>query len=157
SHVLPGIDDGAKTLEDSVELCRISAAEGVQAIVATPHIREGRWPNRRSTIATRVDELNAELGKREVPIEVVLGAEVYFPCGIPEAVSEGEFPTYADGRRYLLLELSNHFIPRQVQNVVFELCRAGVTPVIAHPERNPTLMGQLEILEDLVRMGGLTQ
>ena len=54
SHVLPGIDDGAKTIADSIELCRRAAAEGTRAIVATPHIREGVWPNRRDRIVERV-------------------------------------------------------------------------------------------------------
>lgn len=157
SHILPGIDDGARTLEDSVELCRAAARDGVTTIVATPHIREGRWDNRRSGIASRVDELRAELARRGVPLEVVLGAEVYFACGVLEALQEGAFPTYADGRRYFLFELPNHFIARQVQDLIFECRTAGITPVVAHPERNPQLMASPELLEEVARMGVLFQ
>ena len=60
SHILPGIDDGAKTMEDSIELCRLAQADGVRAIVATPHIREGVWANRRDGIAERLEELREE-------------------------------------------------------------------------------------------------
>jgi protein-tyrosine phosphatase len=157
SHVLPGLDDGAKTLEDAVELCRMAAADGVRAIVATPHIREGVWPNRRERILPALEELRQELTRRSVAIEVLLGAEIYFSSEVYAAIGEGAFPTYGDGRRYFLLELPNYFILRQAQRLVFDFRTAGLTPVLAHPERNPQLMGNLLGLEELVRMGALVQ
>jgi protein-tyrosine phosphatase len=157
SHVLPGIDDGAKTMAESLELVRLAHADGVRTIVATPHIREGRWQNNRGGISTRLEELRAEVAKAGIPVEVVLGAEVYFAYGIAQAIREGAFPTYADGRRYMLLELSSYAMPRQVQELVFELRTAGVTPVIAHPERNLQLMENLDQLEHLLRMGAVAQ
>jgi protein-tyrosine phosphatase len=157
SHVLPEIDDGARSLADSIELCRRAAAEGTRAIVATPHIREGVWPNRRDRIAERVEDLREELKKAQVDIDLVLGAEVFLCSDIVDGLGEGAFPTYAEARRYFLFELPSHFILRQVQQLVFEFRTRGLTPVIAHPERNPMLMSSLEALEELTRMGALLQ
>lgn len=157
SHVLFEIDDGAKSVDEAVELCRMAHQEGTKAIVATPHIRESVWPNNRARIEQRLSDLRSELERREVPIEVVLGCEVYFDSAMVDAVRGGAYPTYADRQRYVLFELPTHFVMRQVQEVVFEFRTAGVTPVLAHPERNSQVMRDLDAVRNLVRMGTVLQ
>jgi len=157
SHILFGIDDGAKTVDDTVELCQIAEAEGVRAIVATPHIREGVWANDHARISARLDDVREELKKREVAVDVILGCEIYFNSDMIDGIRSGAFPTYADRNRYLLFELPHFFIMRQVQDVVFEFRTAGLTPVLAHPERNAQVMTHLDELRELVRMGTVLQ
>ena len=157
SHVLFEIDDGAKSLDEAVELCRMAHEDGTQAIVATPHIRESVWPNNRARIEQRLADLRGELARRAVPVEVVLGCEVYFDAAMVEAVRSGAYPTYADRQRHVLFELPTHFVMRQVQEVVFELRTSGITPVLAHPERNAQVMKDMDAVRDLVRMGTVLQ
>lgn len=157
SHVLFDIDDGAKQLDMSIELLRSAAEDGTRRIVATPHIRDELWPNRRPGIVARLEEVRAEVRRQRLDIEVVLGAELYFSSELFAGVRSGEFPTYADRRRYVLFELSRNFVARQVQDTVFRLQGAGIVPVLAHPERNQRLMAQPELVAELVGQGTVMQ
>src|SRR6266850_917028 len=77
SHILPGIDDGARSIEDSLALCRIAAEDGITTIVATPHVMEFRYPNTRETIEGPFAQLASALVSEKIPLSLVPGSEVH--------------------------------------------------------------------------------
>lgn len=155
SHLLPGIDDGAKTLEESLELCRIAAADGIQSTVATPHIMEYRFPNTRQTIEKSFETLAEALGSEGIPLKLIKGAEVHMAADLVERLKGGELLTYNDNGRYMLLEFPFQSIITGTEDVVYRLRLVGVTPVIAHPERIEYFMNDISRLLKLVTLGAL--
>jgi protein-tyrosine phosphatase len=156
SHILAGLDDGVGTVQESVEFARIACEDGIRVMVATPHIREGRYPNTVPEIESALQSLRQVLAEQGVELRLEAGAEIFLSADLAERVIAGELPTYAGGR-YLLLELPEFFMPRQLEDTVFRMRAAGYTAVIAHPERNAHLMGHPEWADELVRIGALMQ
>ncbi len=157
THVLPGIDDGAGSLTEAVEMCRRAAADGCATVVATPHLRHPRWWNgERRTL----EELHAELsGRLDGRPRLCLGGEIALhsdSVGEIYDLPEGELLTLA-GSRYVLLELDWHGLGPDVTDVVHELKVGGLFPVIAHPERVRWLASDPALLESLVERGACLQ
>lgn len=157
THVLPGIDDGARTFEEALEMCRRAAGEGCAGLVATPHLRHSRWWN---GDRGRLEALCKELQERlDGPFEVFLGGEIALHSDSLEEVyelPEGELPTLA-GSRYVLLELDWHGFGPNILDVVHELKVKGLFPVIAHPERYRWLAADPGLIETLVERGAYLQ
>lgn len=156
-HALPGIDDGSGTLEDSLAFCRIAVEDGIGTLVCTPHMREGFYINTAPTIRAALEELRGAVQAEGLPLELRPGCEAHIAPGLPEAVAADEVMTYNDGGRYLLLELPYRQYPVKVEDLVFSLKLAGLTPVLAHPERIRFFQDDLSRVETLVRMGCLGQ
>jgi protein-tyrosine phosphatase len=156
SHILPGIDDGARSLADSLELCRIAAEDGVKTIVCTPHI-DFRYVNSRATIEEPFVSLQREVSAAGIDIDLIKGAEVHMAPDILLKVKEKELVTYNDAGRYLLLEFPFQPVITGAEDLVYRLRLAGVTPIIAHPERIGYFMDDPDRLHQLVRLGALGQ
>jgi len=156
-HILPGIDDGAKTLDESLELCRIAAADGIRTIAATPHVMEFRYPNKRETIEPAYQALTAAVGEEGIDLRIVRGAEVHVAADLVKRYRDGDLVTYADNRVYMLLEFPFQQVVSGTEEIVYKLRLAGITPILAHPERIGFFMEDLERLGKLVRLGALAQ
>lgn len=156
-HVLPGIDDGAGDLAEAVAMCRLAAADGCEAMVATPHQRHPYWWN---TDGEELEDLRVRLqqavGKRP---RILPGAEIRIDSGILTEIDElpGGGLTPLAGSRYLLLELDRHGLGPDPAEVFHEILVAGWQPVLAHPELYPWLARERPLLERLVEMGVLLQ
>lgn len=157
SHVLPGIDDGAASFAEAVDMCRAAAADGATAIVATPHLRHARWWNgERVEIEALFAETRRRLGG---DIELYLGGEIAVHSESVDEIFElpaGELLTLA-GSRYVLLELDWHGLGPDVFDVVHELKVRDLFPIIAHPERVSWLAGDPDLVEALVTRGAYIQ
>lgn len=156
-HCLPGIDDGPEDWDESVALCRAAAAEGTTMIVATPHVLRGPWVNDDPELRDAlVLELNNLLGG--VP-EILAGCEYFLSADAVELVERGRWSPLTGLNRtgYLLLELPSGEIPGHTGALFHELTLLGVTPVLAHPERNRPLSEDPERLEELVERGARVQ
>ncbi len=158
NHLLPGIDDGAKKLDETLQLLRLARRDGVTTIVATPHMKPGVYDNSREVILERVGLVReAQKGDEGEGVTLLPGAEVYFTADLPERARAGSLMTVADRGRYLLLELPYQQIPMGVDDMIFRLRLAGLTPIMAHPERVAYYLESLERVEASVRLGALTQ
>jgi len=157
AHVLPGLDDGARTWEESLEFCRIAAKDGVVLTVATPHVRPDRWPNTPGVIREALSRLREALEAEGLDHRLEYGAEVHLQPELGRLVNEGAVPTYADKGRHLLLELPNVFPEYAAEEAVESLRAGGVTAIIAHPERCETLVNRPDLMYRLVRSGALGQ
>ncbi len=158
NHLLPGIDDGAREVKETLEFLRMLARDGVRAVVATPHMKPGVYDNDRATILERV-ALVREAARHDEAEAVTLhpGAEVYFTADLPERARAGNLMTVADRGKYVLLELPYQQIPLGVDDMIFRLRLLGVTPLMAHPERVAYYLEDLERVAASVRLGALTQ
>jgi len=156
-HVLPGLDDGSESLEQSLEFCRVALVDGVETLVATPHQKPGVYANPPEAVHEKVVELRAALEESAIPVEIVEGAEVYCTPDLLTRIREKQVTTISTAGRYLLLEVSYQQAPVRIEDTIFQLKLAGVTPILAHPERIAYFVSDLERLEKLVRLGCLTQ
>jgi protein-tyrosine phosphatase len=135
-HILPGVDDGARTIEDAVEMARIAAAAGTTTICATPHMLHPQFHVPGPVAKGKLADLRAALAVAGVAVEVVLAGEIHWSDEIEKGLASGELLPYCAERRYVLLELPMSHVPHAARDVVWRLQMAGVFPVLAHPERN---------------------
>lgn len=155
-HCLPGIDDGPESFDEAVALCRRAAEEGTTTIIATPHVLRERWLNEDAGSRDElILKINTLLGGRPA---VLPGCEFFFSSDLIELLEQPRSPitTLARGS-HLLIEFPSAFVPRGAEDVFHELGLLGITPVIAHPERNAELAGDLNRLDRLVNLGARTQ
>lgn len=133
SHLIPGIDDGAKSLHDSYDMISGLMDLGYTKAIATPHIRPGRYDNNPSIIKEGLIKLRQALKAENIPFEVEAAAEYYLDDELYEAVESAEMLTFGDN--YLLFELSFYNRPAFLEDAIFRMQVAGYKPVLAHPER----------------------
>jgi protein-tyrosine phosphatase len=152
-HILPGIDDGAADLVDSVAMARQGADDGIDVICATPHIRHDHDVRIRE-LATRVAELNAELVRCRVAVSVVAGGEVAETA--VDGLTAEELRSVSLGGRWILLEPAPGPLGRSLVGAAARLRKRGYRSLIAHPERHPGPELR-ECLAELVRAGCLVQ
>jgi len=152
-HCLPGIDDGPADWDAAVEQLRIATDEGIDTVIATPHVLRGPWQNDSPReLQKLVMELNRRVGGSP---KVLLGSEYYFSHDVLEML-EGPIVPLA-GSRYVLLEFASMSIPPRTENVLWEMALREWTPIIAHPERNLVFQQKLGLLETLIRHGARVQ
>ena len=134
THILPGIDDGAKTLEVALEMARIAVNDGTEVMACTPHIYPGLYMNDSAGIHDARTKLQNALDVFHIPLKLVVGADAHLVPELLEGLQSGRVPTL-NGSRYFLLEPSHHVPPPQFEHSVFQIMAAGFVPVITHPER----------------------
>ena len=156
SHILPGVDDGARTLAEARELARLAVADGVEAIAATPHVRAD-FPTTADVMEEGVAELRADFLEEGIPLQVLHGGEI--DIGLLWAIPPEELArlTIAQTGRYVLLEFPYRRWPLALDSAVSGLVRRGITPLLAHPERNPEVQDGPERVAALVAAGALVQ
>jgi len=136
SHILFGVDDGPTTIRASMRIIKQAAAEGVHTIVATPHILDEPKATTLQDINNAFDKLRQQSCADGVQIEILRGAELFmFPdCAL--IVKANPQLTINGQGKYVLVELPHHEIPPYTDQVFFDFQRQGITPILAHPERN---------------------
>ena len=147
SHILHGLDDGARNLEQSLEIARAAVADGIESIAATPHVRDD-YPTTPAAMGAAVAELREALVAATLPLEVHTGGEIALnrlKLLPPEALPEFALA----GSRYLLLEFPYSGWPLDLPTRIFELQAAGFVPVLAHPERSAEVIATPERLAPL--------
>lgn len=157
THILPGVDDGSDTEDESVEFARMAFEDGVRTIVATPHCNEGSYFNRLDDVKKGVASLRERLAREQVGLELLPGAEVHLCPDLLERVKDGRAPTLGDNGKTLLLELSLTQYPVELENLLFQLKLAGLEILLAHPERIRYFQEDRLRYEDLVRIGAYGQ
>lgn len=156
SHILPGIDDGAKTLDISLEMAQLAVADGIRTMACTPHIYPGLYLNNAQGIAQARDALQVELDARGILLHLVSGADVHLVPEVLAGLREGRVPTL-NGSRYILLEPSHHVAPPHFEESVFQLVAQGYTPVITHPERLTWIETHYKVFVRMIRQGAWMQ
>lgn len=156
-HILFGVDDGPKTLEESLQLARGAVKEGVSTIIATPHHKNGEYENNREDILKKTAKLNEILQKEKLPLVILPGQETRIHGEFLQAYENGELLTLNDQHKYIFVELPFGHVPRYTEQLLFEIELKGLVPIIVHPERNQGFMERPDLLYSLVKRGALTQ
>jgi len=155
-HILPGVDDGPETIQESLALARALVQEGIHSAIVTPHYND-EFPQRSAAeIQDRVNELQQELEHSNIPLRLFVGHEALIKPGLIEDLQTGRLATL-NHSRYLLLELWYSTWLPETERVIFELQAYGIVPIIAHPERYRAIQKDPARLTALVRQGVLTQ
>jgi protein-tyrosine phosphatase len=157
NHLVPGVDDGAQSLGDSFAMLDQAIAVGVKTICATPHLHGD--PDEAATHRAHKESfivLKNEVEKRGYDVKLYLGCEVYCTPDIDALAALKEF-TLCDELKYMLIELPPTEAPHYFPELCFKLKMEGITPILAHPERNLALLKRPDILINYVRQGILTQ
>lgn len=156
-HILPNVDDGSRSLKESLEMARLAVRDGVREIVATPHSMDGVYVNGTADIVARVASLQSTLVEGHISLKLHPGSDLHLSMNMAERVLSREVCTINDGGKFILLELPSQTIPTGVKDEIFSLKLSGITPIITHPERNAMVQHDPGILYELVQMGALAQ
>jgi protein-tyrosine phosphatase len=152
-HPLPSVDDGAKTLEEAVEMCRMAASDGTTHLVATPHCNYD-YPFHPEVNQEKLRELQAAVG--EMP-KLLLGCDFHLSYDNINQIIKDRGSFTINHSRYVLVEFDDHFIPENMDHVFYDLQVAGLVPILTHPERNPVLHRKPEMVYQWVTRGCLVQ
>ena len=157
SHIVFGVDDGAKNLEQSIEMLKEAKNVGFEKVILTPHYMEGYYEENVSTIAERIVQIEKELQRQNIDIKVVQGNEIYITTNINDLIEQKIAMPLANSR-YVLFELP--MVVAQcliLEEVVYKILQAGRIPVIAHPERYSFVQKDVSVLNHLIEDGVLMQ
>lgn len=151
--MLPGIDDGAKSIPHALEMAAVAVQSGMTEIILTPHHNDGMYVNQREDIIDACARFQRELDRAAVPLVVHPGSELHVVPELPEHLKRGIACTYANQNRAVLLELPKHTLPGGSEQIIEQIAYMGLTPVIAHPERNSVLCSEPERIREWVERG----
>jgi protein-tyrosine phosphatase len=155
SHFIPGIDDGAQTIEDSIELIRFFHEKGYKKVVTTPHIMGDAYRNTPEIIMEGLGKVRAALKENNIPIEVEAAAEYYIDYDFETKLDKGNLLTF--GKNYVLVEVSFVNPPDNLYNTFFKMQLAGYKPVLAHPERYTFWHKQFDKYQEIMDKGVFLQ
>ncbi|MGL5330736.1 MAG: tyrosine-protein phosphatase [Peptostreptococcaceae bacterium] len=155
-HILPGVDDGAENIDESIEMARIAQSEGITKIVCTPHFHPDFEYTMGDVLFDEVQSLNKELRKNNIDVEVYIGNELYYSNEVIEDLKELDFYTLNDSK-YLLIEFSPMNLPKNLADVVYEIKLKGYVPVLAHVERYNSVIENPNVIYDCIKEGAIIQ
>lgn len=150
SHILPGIDDGSYSIEESIEMIREAYEAGFSEIVSTSHFIEESYNATKKDREELIDMIYAKLEKENINIKIYNGAEAYITTNLNEFILKKDLPTI-NGTKYLLMELPMTNQILYLNDIIYELKSNGIVPIIAHPERYTYIQKNPKMLEELIR------
>lgn len=158
-HIIPGIDDGAATLEDALALLRLAQAQGVTHMVATPHIHAGFFDNTPTIIQSGLLELQTAAKAADIAVSLAAAAELRIGVEILPMLKNGTVPILGHYQQQpvVLLEMPHSHLPAGFENILTFINRLDYRVMIAHPERNRDLLAKPDRIAQLQRFGCLFQ
>ena len=155
-HLLWGLDDGAKNFEMSLAMAKAAVADGVTEIVCTPHA-SGQFAFQPELNGQRRKVLQDALDAEGVTLKLGLGCDFHLSYDNIQEVKQDPTRFSVNGLGYLMVEVPDYGVPQGLAETFYELQLAGLTPILTHPERNPTLQNDLERVAEWMRGGVLVQ
>lgn len=154
-HFLPGVDDGPEQLDEAIQLAEAAVANGIRAAALTPHVHPRRYPNTRASLQQVFQDFQQTLIQRNIPLQLFLGGEVRFSPESLELILADNVPFYGevDGYKIMLLEFPHEMIPAGSLQFVEKLLSMNIRPLIAHPERNKTVMNVVDSIRPFTDAG----
>lgn len=155
SHLLPGIDDGAKSMDESLDLIQGLIQMGFTRLITTPHIYGSVWPNTPEIIRSKAMLLQEEIQSRKLPVSLSFAAEYMLDEKFMQYLDTSSLLTIKN--KYVLIEFPNFQAPLQLHAILFKLNSMGYEPILAHPERYTYFENTLNQIEELKEIGCLFQ
>jgi protein-tyrosine phosphatase len=156
AHILPGVDDGAKTPEDTVEMAQVASDTGTKIILATPHRKDVTEESSVGHIRELIEDMNGRITDQGNDLKLVLGMENHLDVDLPGEIEAGR-ALPMNGGRYMLIEMPFFGKPNYIEDVLFKVQLQGITPVLAHPERIEAFQNDVDLLASFVERGMLSQ
>lgn len=157
SHILPGIDDGSESVEESLEILKKMSSLGFRSIVATPHYITGSsFRHNNTKKEALVKEIQTLLDEQHIDMKIYLGNEVYIDNEILSLIEKNEIACIHHSK-YILIELPRNGKINDLDQMIFTLRSKGIVPIIAHPERYHCLQEDVALIDELVEKGALLQ
>ena len=156
-HLLPGIDDGSKSMEITLRMAREATENGVTHALLTPHHMNGHYINHKQDVIRRTKEFQEQINSHNIPLTVFPGQEVRINGQLLEALDKDDILFADTAGKYMMLEFPDDDVPHYTNQMIFDLQRRGITPVIVHPERNTKIMAEPNLLYQLLEKGCLSQ
>ena len=152
SHILFGVDDGAKNIDDSLKMIKVEIKNGVSHIILTPHFNKENSNISNETILENFKMLKLLASSEAPEVELYLGSEVYLDLNYDDIIWKGSFMTLADSD-YMLIELSLVDMPRNIPEICYEVNLKGYIPILAHVERYENLYNNTKLISDILNEG----
>jgi len=157
SHIIPNLDDGARSWDETVRMCVMAVEDGIRTIVATPHAYNGVYDVSCDQVNVSLGELKNRLRERNIPLEVFGGAEIHSRPDLSTILLKEPALTFNQNGNTFLLEFPHSVIPPHSDRLIYDLRLKNLTPVIAHPERNLHIQRDTSQLKRLVDAGAYCQ
>lgn len=155
-HIVPNIDDGAKNLDDALEMAKIAYNEGIRQIINTSHYHPSFNYIKGKELLNRVKEFNNILKLNNIDIEIFIGNELYYSEDIIEIIEQKEFYSL-NNSRYLLIEFSPLNFPKNILDIIYEIKIRGYIPILAHVERYKAIHENINLIYECINEGALIQ
>ncbi len=152
SHVLPGLDDGSPSLDESLKMLREMEKIGFRKIITTPHVISALYPNTKEQILGQLYHLQDSIRQEGIQLELEASGEYHMDYEFPGKVQEGEVIPFGK-KNYLLIELPFMKPSFSIEEILYQTQLSGYKPVIAHPERYVWLMGKMKLYDGLKNRG----
>jgi protein-tyrosine phosphatase len=152
-HLLPGLDDGAESLEISLQMAEMAIADGVSHVIATPHA-SSEYPFLPELVRSRRDEIQSRIGER---LAISTGCDFHLSFENLAALREDPKRFTLNQRGYLLVEFDDFAVPASIEQTLHQLQLLGLRPIVTHPERNRLIRSQWDRLWGWLRQGCLVQ
>ncbi|MFL0194292.1 tyrosine-protein phosphatase [Clostridium sp. WILCCON 0269] len=134
SHILPGVDDGSKSMDETLKMLKLAESDGIKTIVATPHFYRGYYENSYEDIMKLGQQVKILAKEENIDVDIGLGQEVFLDKYTPKNYKLGKIECI-EGTDYMLIEFPMTVLPKDALDIVYELQVIGIRPILAHPER----------------------
>jgi protein-tyrosine phosphatase len=155
-HLLWDLDDGASSIETSLDMAKMAADDGITHIVCSPHAN-GQYDYPSDIVAAKIAELQALLNSQQIPLTLGRGCDFHLSYENIQAAQEDPARYSINSLGYLLVEIPDYGLPRGLAEVFYQMQIVGLTPILTHPERNKTLQNEQSLLMEWLRAGVLVQ
>jgi protein-tyrosine phosphatase len=152
-HILPGIDDGSANWDVTAQMCRMAARDGITHIVATPHC-DGHYEYDRAHFTDMLATLSEVSGGH---ITFSIGCDFHLSGRNVETAMEDPRPFALGDTQYIMVEFDHHGIPSNATDMLRAILSRGMVPIVTHPERNAYLIKNLDVVQEFIKMGCLSQ
>lgn len=156
THIIPNVDDGSRSVEDTFKLIKEAEEAGFNKIISTSHYMEGYYEVESNERKVWIDAINEKLVEQNTNVQLYLGNEVYITDNIIHLLEEGKASTI-NNTSYVLFEMPLNAKPLNINDVIFEMLRCKIVPILAHPERYSFVQKDPELIYDLIQKGVLMQ
>ncbi len=156
SHILPGVDDGARNIDETMQLLREAQDVGFKSIISTSHYMEGYYETAVQEREMLIQAINKKLEQYNINIDIYLGNEIYLSENMIQLLEEKKASTIND-TSYVLFEMPLNIEPINLYDIVYEMTQYKIVPILAHPERYSFVQQDPELIYDLIDLGVLMQ
>lgn len=156
SHILPGMDDGPRTMNEAMDMARMAVEDGIAGMICTPHWHPMLWPNEFQAVCRAVEVMQERLCAEGVALRLWPGSELCLDAAVPQELEEGRLGSL-NGRSWTLLELPGAVEPKGLEEFLWDMGQRGFRVILAHPERYDYIRRDPARLHSLISMGVAVQ